>query len=145
MDHSKVFGLSKWKDLLRWEDIRRSRFGREDPRLKEEHDRLECEHMCPRCWEVSLPLPPQIQTASLLSSSTPFPGELLLLLKLKFQRCLGFALSLAQDFCFPFLGGAPRYGCLLEQRKKKKFGNPGEDSCLGTIEEEGGCFLLPTP
>ena len=57
MDHSKVFGLSKWKDLLRWEDIRRSRFGREDARLKEEHDHLECEHRVPQVLGGQLATP----------------------------------------------------------------------------------------
>lgn len=74
MDHSKVFGLSKWKDLLRWEDISRSTFGRENPRLKKKYDSLECEHMVPQALggQLATPTPNPDSSSPLFSYPLPW-------------------------------------------------------------------------
>lgn len=70
-------------------------------------------------------LPPSLLEGLLLSLDFPFPLAQPLLLSIQCQSA---------QVCMRSAAG-----------KAMKLGNPGDDSCLGTVEEEGVCFPLAAP
>lgn len=136
------------EDLLRWEHTQRSRFGGKIESSDWNLNSLECGHMVsqvlggrlatptpktgvpPQCppWGKDIPTCPPALSYPLLCWRASFGAWT-------------FLSPWPSPSCSPLNCRVSTYGCILEQRKQ--LGNPGDGSCLGTVQEEGGCFPLP--
>lgn len=86
---------------------------------------------------------PNPDSSSLPSSPARFPGELLLSLELKFPRCFGSALSLAQDFLLRISWWSAQVRLPSGAKEEEEISEPGRGFLLG--HSGGGRRLFSSP